>query len=146
MDWFSKIVGGNVGELFQQIVGTFKLSPEKAAEMQQLAEQHKVELAQLDQQLELKAQDVLQAEVEAASANIRAEATNGDKFTSRARPSFIYVMLVILVCNYILFPLIHHVPLDFPEALFWLMGSCILGYTGARSWDKYLTANLGDKK
>jgi hypothetical protein len=82
-------------------------------------------------------------EVEAASANIRAEATTGDKFTSRARPSFIYVMLVILVANYIVFPLGGKTPLNFPDALFWLFGSCMLGYTGARSWEKVTVFGQG---
>jgi hypothetical protein len=130
------LIGGNVGDLFQKIVGTFKLPPEKAAEMKELADQHAVDLQRIQLEIESKLQDSLAREVEAASANIRAEATTGDKYTSRARPSFIYIMLAILLFNYVGFPLWRMPPLQFPDALFWLFGSCMLGYTGARTWEK----------
>ena len=132
----SSILGGGVGELFSKIVGVFKLSPERAAEFASLRETHAVELQKLQIELETKLQDSISREIEAASANIRAEASSGDKFTSRARPSFIYVMLGIFICNYIVFPLMSRPPLAFPEPLFWLFGSCMLGYTGARTWEK----------
>jgi hypothetical protein len=136
MPLLDTLIGGNVGDLFQKIVGTFKLSPEKAAELKELADQHAVDLQKIQLDMEAKAQDTLAREVEAASANIRAEATTGDKYTSRARPSFIYIMLFILLANYVIFPLWRMTPLAFPDALFWLFGSCMLGYTGARTWEK----------
>jgi hypothetical protein len=136
MPLLDTIIGGNVGDLFQKIVGTFKLSPEKAAEMKELQDQHAVDLQKIQLDMESKAQDTLAREVEAASANIRAEATSGDKYTSRARPSFVYIMLAILLANYVAFPLWRMTPLQFPDALFWLFGSCMLGYTGARTWEK----------
>jgi hypothetical protein len=87
--------------------------------------------------IEAQAQDaIITREVEAASANIRAEATNGDKFTSRARPLFLYVCNVILVWNYIIVPTRGLTPVAFPDPLFWLFGSVMLGYVGARSWEK----------
>jgi hypothetical protein len=136
MPLLDTIIGGNVGDLFQKIVGTFKLSPEKAAEMKELADQHAVDLQKIQLDLQAKTDDAIAREVEAASANIRAEATTGDKYTSRARPSFIYIMLFILLANYVIFPLWRMTPLQFPDALFWLFGSCMLGYTGARTWEK----------
>lgn len=136
MNILSQILGGGVGELFSKIVGTFKLSPEKEAELKMLALQNTQELAKIEAELQSKLADYQAREIEAAGANIRAEATSGDKFTSRARPAFIYVMLAIFVCNYIAFPLMQRPPLEFPEPLFWLFGSCMLGYTGARTWEK----------
>ena len=134
---FSKLLGvSDIGDLFQKCVGTFKLSPEKAAEMQMLKETHAADLAKLQLQMEAQAQDAITREVEAASANIRAEATNGDKFTSRARPLFLYVCNVILVWNYIVVPMRGKTPIAFPDPLFWLFGSVMLGYVGARSWEK----------
>jgi hypothetical protein len=47
-----------------------------------------------------------------------------------------YIVEAILLCNYIIFPLINRTPLALPEPLFWLFGSAVLGYTGARSWEK----------
>lgn len=147
MPILDQILGGNVGQLFKDVVGTFRLSPEDKQKFQAAIDDNQKELALAQLNLEAKAQDELAREVEAASTNIRADAASGDKYTSRARPSFIYIMLVIMVCNYILFPLTGKPPLAFPDALFWLFGSCMLGYTGARSWEKYtiLGQNAGAK-
>ena len=132
-----KLFGVNdLGDMFSKIVGTFKLSPDKAAEMQALKETHAADLAKLQLQMEAQAQDAISREVEAASANIRAEATNGDKFTSRARPTFLYMCNVILFWNYVIVPTMGRTPINFPEPLFWLFGSVMLGYVGARSWEK----------
>jgi hypothetical protein len=137
---FSKLFGVNdLGDVFSKIVGSFKLPPEKAAELEQLRIANAGALQKLQAELEEKAQDTLQAEVAAASANIRAEAANGDRFTSRARPAFLYVCYVVLLNNFIVLPYLGThggKPIEFPEALYWLMGSCILGYTGARTWEK----------
>jgi hypothetical protein len=132
----STIFGGNLGQMFKDIVGTFKLSPEKKAEFQAIVDANAFALQAKEAEYQTKLLEVQSKEIETASANIRAEASSGDKFTSRARPSFMYMMIVIMGCNYIVFPLIGRPPILFPEPLFWLFGSAILGYTGARSWEK----------
>lgn len=137
MPLLDQILGGNIGQLFKDVVGTFRLSPEDKAKMQAAIDENQAQIALAQIGLQSKAEDTLAREVEAASLNIRADAASGDKYTSRARPSVIYVCLFILTCNYIVFPLIGKPPLLFPEPLFWLFGSCVLGYTGARSWDKF---------
>src|SRR6266851_9301109 len=135
MPLLDQLFSGGFGQIFKDVVGTFKLSPEDKAKFQAAidANQKEIQLAQIA--LESKAQETLARETEAASANIRADAATGDKFTSRARPSFIYVMLGILVANYVVFPILARPAIAFPDALFWLFGSCMLGYTGARSWE-----------
>ena len=135
-DFLLKILGGDVGDVFSKVVGTFKLSPDKAAELQSLRETHAADIAKLQMQMQMAAQDAITREVEAAAQTIRAEATNGDKFTSRARPTFLYVCNIIVLCNYLIFPLTGRAPIAFPEPLFWLFGSVMLGYVGARSWEK----------
>ena len=133
----AKIFGVNdIGDLFSKIVGSFKLSPEKAAELAALKETHAADLAKLQMQMEMQAQDAISREVEAAGQNIRAEAQSGDKYTSRARPTFLYICNLIILCNFLIFPLAGRKPIDFPEPLFWLFGSVMLGYTGARTWEK----------
>ena len=99
-------------------------------------EENKQELAKLELELKKAEQQAITEEIKTASSNIRAEAMSGDKYTSRMRPSYGYMMIVILGCNYILFPLINQPPIQFPDALFWLFGSVMLGYTGARTWEK----------
>src|SRR5260221_2901014 len=136
MSLLQNILGGTLIDSVKGIIGEFHASPEVKAQMQAVSDANKtqIDLAQLN--LEAKAEDVLARETEAASGNIRAEAASGDKYTSRARPSFLYVMLGILATNYVLFPLLGKAALVFPDALFWLFGSCMLGYTGARTWEK----------
>jgi len=137
MPILEQILGGSVGQIFKDVVGTFKLSPEDKAKFQAAIDENQTQVRLAQIELEKKAQDTLARETEAASNNIRADAASGDKYTSRARPSFIYVMLGILVANYVVFPALSRPAIAFPDALFWLFGSCMLGYTGARTWEKY---------
>ncbi len=144
MGVLQNILGGNLLQGVKGLIDSFHLSPEDKAKFQAAVDENQKEIQLAQLALESKAQDELAREVEAASANIRAEAASGDKYTSRARPSFLYVMLGILTVNYVVFPLVGKPPLVFPDALFWLFGSCMLGYTGARSWDKYTI--MGQRK
>ncbi len=144
MGLLQNILGGNLVDSVKGIIGEFHLSAEDKAKFQAAIDENQKEIQLAQIALEAKAQDELAREVEAASANIRAETASGDKYTSRARPSFLYVMLGILAFNYVAFPLVGKPPLVFPDALFWLFGSCMLGYTGARSWEKYTI--LGQSK
>jgi holin (3TMs family) len=130
------ILGGTLLSSVKGLIDEFHASPELKAQMQAAANANALQIKLSQDALESKLQDTLAREIEAASANIRADAASGDKYTSRARPSFIYVVLVILSCNYIVFPLAGKAPLAFPDAFFWLFGSCMLGYTGARTWEK----------
>jgi hypothetical protein len=117
------------GGLFQGIASLINVikgkSPEDAAKLAELAAKYQDDILTADVQMQ-----------QAASANIQADAKSGDKFTQRARPSFMYIVETILVCNFIVFPLMNRPPLALPDPLFWLFGSAILGYTGARAWEK----------
>lgn len=82
---------------------------------------------------------------------ILAEAGSSDPWTSRARPAFLYVMyVVILGCILgsvigIWWPAqvataaqnVSALLTAIPESLWWLFGAGYLGYTGARSFDKW---------
>ena len=106
-------------------------------------EQAKLELLRQQQAGQLKQDEV-------ALSAVIAEAKSKDKWTSRARPSFMYVM-------YILF--LSAIPMGFlfafkpdvatavtngmsawlnglPEELYWLFGTGYLGYTGMRTYEK----------
>ena len=129
MAFLDALFGGGVGKLVKDVVGTFKLSPEAKLEFEKALAENEFKLKQMDAELESKLADT-------ASANIRAETTSSDKFTSRARPMFMYTVNAILAWNYIVVPIFGRNPVELPEALFWLFGSSILGYVGARSWEK----------
>ena len=143
MSLLTTIFGGGVGQLVKDVVGTFKLSPEAKLEVEREMAAREHELRLKDYELEAKLLDAQTKEIEAASANIRAEAASSDKYTSRARPTFLYLMYIILAWNYIILPIVQMSsyqaiqPINFPEELVWLFGSGFLGYTGARSWDKW---------
>jgi Holin of 3TMs, for gene-transfer release len=123
------ILGGSILDGVSKVISLFKVPPEKQLEAQ-------TELSKIQMEMQGKLQDALTAEIQAAAGNIQADAKSGDKFTARARPSFMYIVEVILACNYIAFPLMNRAPLALPDALFWLFGSAVLGYTGARTWEK----------
>jgi hypothetical protein len=130
------LLGGSLGTAFKDIVSQFHLSPEDKAKFQATIDANAAALAQKQIEYQEKLEESYQHELDDASQNIRAEASSGDKYTSRARPSFIYVMLAILACNYIVFPIIGRPEIVYPTALFQLFGFCMLGYTGARTWEK----------
>jgi len=130
------IIGGSLGTVFKDIVGSLKLDPAKKAEFQAALAENEQILKIKEAEFQAKLLETQTREIEVASANIRAEATSGDKYTSRSRPSFMYMMLALMLCNYVIFPIINRQVIEYPEALFWLFGSCMLGYTGARTWEK----------
>lgn len=106
-------------------------------------EQAKLNLLQAEGQQELE-------KLKASMSAILSEAQSADPWTSRARPSFMYVMyLIMLLCIIgsiigIWFPaevkqasvnmgdLFKAIPGD----LYWLFGAGYLGYTGARTYEK----------
>lgn len=129
MPILDKLLGGSVAELVERVVGTFKLSPAAKLEFDKELAANAQELKRMDADLEAKLADT-------AAQNIQAETKSEDKYTSRARPTFLYVMEFILAWNYIVVPLFKKDPVILPEPLFWLFGSVMLGYVGARSWEK----------
>jgi hypothetical protein len=109
----------------------------------QAREQAKLELLKLQGTQEL---DTLNAQLQA----IVAEANSKDPWTSRARPSFLYVMYVLLLWALPMGVLAAFHPETaqqiaagmnaylngLPEPLYALFGTGYLGYTAARQWGK----------
>ena len=103
----------------------------------------KLELLQLEGTHELK-------QIEARLSAIVTEAQSPDPWTSRARPSFLYVMYVMLLCALPVGVLSLFAPeaagtiagamtaylRGLPEELYALFGTGYLGYTAARQWGK----------
>src|SRR6266704_5287673 len=112
------VLGGNIGDAFTKVVGAFKVPPEQI-------EAHRFELEKIAAELQEKQLTAAQAEVEAASANIRAETTSGDKYTERSRPTFLYLVEFILGFNCIFVPcyqMATHQPLSIlglPHEMYW---------------------------
>lgn len=102
-------------------------------------------------EIALKVQE-LEAQIEQARNNILiAEASSVDKWTSRARPAFMYVFYLVLVILILLAPFVGiffplamgqfytNVAAGFkavPEAMWWTFTTGYLGYTAARQYGK----------
>jgi hypothetical protein len=139
------ILGSGLGQMIKEVVGSFKFSPEKQAELKQVIDQNAHEIQMKEYELQVRAMDAESKAIEAASANIRAEAQSGDKWTSRARPTFLYLFYLILAFNFIFVPIAQMIkgmslqqlhPIEFPDIMWEVFVAGYLGYTGVRSWEK----------
>jgi hypothetical protein len=129
------ILGGVVDLLSK---GIDRIFPDKV-------EREKAKLALLNAQ-----QEGQLKELEISMSAIIAEANSNDPWTSRARPSFMYVMYVLLlasipmgVLNAIDPAVAGAVTEGFknglaalPDEMWWLFGAGYLGYAGARTFEK----------
>lgn len=127
---------GLVMEAAKGLIARILPDPAQQAEAQR-------KLAELQQSGELRG-------MELKLSAILAEASSTDTWTSRARPTFLYVMYVILLLLVlgaivgIWWPAQVFQAADnlakllnaLPEQLWWLFGTGYLGYTGARTWEK----------
>jgi hypothetical protein len=114
-----------------------------------IPDQNAREAAKL-QLVQTEGQQALQ-EIQAQLSPILAEAQSSDPWTSRARPSFMYVIYVLLLASIpmgILFAYDADVAervtegfknwlMAIPEPIISLFGMGYLGYTGARSFEKW---------
>lgn len=106
--------------------------------------QKQLELLQMQQHGELK-------ELETRMAAILAEANSTDPWTSRARPSFLYVFYAIILGMTIAAPVLgvfHPQAMELffanvgkgfdaiPEEMWWTFTAGYLGYAGARTFEK----------
>ena len=102
-------------------------------------------------EIALKVQE-LESEIEKGRTSIIvAEASSQDKWTSRARPAFLYVVYVYILAAFPMGVLFAFAPEQaknvtvgvtawlnsIPDSMWVLFGSGYLGYVGARSYDKY---------
>jgi hypothetical protein len=129
------LIGGVVDLLSK---GLDKIFPDKAER-----ERAKLALLQAQQAGELK-------ELEISMSAIIAEANSSDPWTSRARPSFMYVMYILLLASLPMGVLSAFSPDSakaiiagyegwlgaIPSDMWWLFGAGYLGYAGARTFEK----------
>lgn len=111
----------------------------------------RIKIMQAQQQGELR-------KAEIALSAIISESQSQDKWTSRARPGFLYVIYTFILASIpmgILFAFSPTAAADvtsgvklwldaIPKEFITLFGVGYLGYTGARSWDKNKKHNSGD--
>ena len=129
------IIGGVVDLLSK---GIDRIFPDKVER-----EKAKLALVQAQQDGQLK-------ELEISMSAIIAEANSSDPWTSRARPSFMYVMYILLLASLPMGVLAAFSPEAskaiiegysgwlgaIPSDMWWLFGAGYLGYAGARTYEK----------
>lgn len=129
------LVGGVVDLLSK---GIDRIFPDKVER-----ERAKLALLQAQQEGQLR-------ELEISMSAIIAEANAADPWTSRARPSFMYVMYVLLLASLPMGVLSAFSPeaakaiiegyegwlSAIPQDMWWLFGAGYLGYAGARTYEK----------
>jgi len=129
--------------LIESLIGPVASLLDKIIPDKEAREKAKLELIKLEGTREL---EIIKAQLSA----IVAEAESNDPWTSRARPSFLYVMYVMLLFSLpmgIVAAFRPTVAIDIatginsylnglPDALYALFGTGYLGYTAARQWGK----------
>lgn len=110
----------------------------------------KLEMLKLQQAGEFREEEVELERLRVASANIVSESTSSDKWTSRARPSFMYVIYVLILMAIPMGILAAFKPMAavlitegfkgwlsaIPSDMIALFGVGYVGYAGARSIEK----------
>lgn len=129
--------------LFETIIGPVASIIDKIIPDKEAREKAKLELLRLEGTQELQA-------IEARMSAILAEANSHDPWTSRARPSFLYVIYIMLLFAIPMGILSAFEPSaatniskgmtsylnSLPDELYVLFGTGYLGYTAARQWGK----------
>ncbi|AKM06769.1 holin family protein [Pelagerythrobacter marensis] len=129
--------------LIESLIGPMAAIIDKVIPDKEARARAKLELLQLEGTQELK-------RIETRLSAIVAEANSRDPWTSRARPSFLYVMYVLLLFALPMGVLSAFDPAaarnigagitaylrGLPEELYMLFGTGYLGYTAARQWGK----------
>ncbi len=129
--------------LLEALIGPVTSLIDKVIPDKQARDRAKLELLQLQGSQEL-------AEIQARLSAIVAEANSNDPWTSRARPSFLYVVYALLLWALPMGLLSAFSPQTakdiaegmnaylsgLPEPLYALFGTGYLGYTAARQWGK----------
>jgi hypothetical protein len=126
---------GGLSSLAQTIIEKFVPDPQAKAQALENLRKDAITVQQMENELQIKLN-------ETAGQNIRADAQSGDKFTERARPTFMYIVEAILAFNFIGVPIVQLItgkaiaPFNLPADLLTLFGVCVTGYVMSRSVDK----------
>lgn len=140
-----QIFGGGLGQLVKDVVGTFKLTPEEKLKFEAAIEANAHAIQLKEYELTVKAMDAESKAIEQASMNIRAEAQSGDKYTSRARPTFMYLFYIVTAFNFLVVPIAQMIGgygmqniklIELPSWFNEVFLYGFLGYVGAREFGK----------
>lgn len=127
MSWITRIFGGSVGSLVEQVgdvADKFHLSGEEK-------QKFKLEMEALVQRRDLEIEETIRTELQSKERVLVAELTQGDTYTKRARPTVVYAGLGFIFMNYCIIPAIQSLagvqvkPFELPTE-FWIGWSGIV--------------------
>jgi hypothetical protein len=147
---FKGLLGGDPIKSIGDLIDQFHMSPEQKAQLQQAAQQLEVQREAIQA-----ARDEAIAELQIKA--ITTETSSSDPYVSRARPTFLYIIMAAMAVDLLVIPLIQVLGaaisavtghsnfqeavsgiklLVIPSPYLELFGASYLGYVGARSLDK----------
>lgn len=141
MSFFSKLFSGGITEVVDSVSGVvdkFTLSKEEKL-------QFKSEMQSRLMQIESELEKTYRTEIESRADIIKAEMSQGDKYTKRARPTIIYTGLGFVFIIYVLLPFIAYISgtpqaempnIDLPAEFWWAWGTVVSVYGVGRSAEK----------
>jgi len=137
MSILADVIGGGLGKLVKEIVGTFKLDPAEKAELEAIVDQNAHEIQMKEYELTVKALDAEAGIVEAQKSIIVAEMQQQDNYTKRARPTVVYAGLLAIFLVHIILPYVSYfTKATYPEIElptdFWYVwgGVCAVWFVG----------------
>lgn len=132
MSFLSKIFGGGVGSVVKELGEVADKFVTTSAEKAELRAKFEEILQKRDAEVEL----TIRAELDAQKEIIVAELNQGDTYTKRARPTIIYVGLLLALLNYTVLPLFGKPGLGVPPDFWFVWGGVAGWYVHSRSADK----------
>ena len=125
------VLGSSLLQSVQGIISQFHMSPEDKAKLQAQLEEQKAQFEAAENDYNVKLNDI-------AGQNIRAEQQSGDKYVTRARPSWAWGGLIIIAWNYCVMPVLQRFnvgagPVVLPDAFWWTVGTVVTGYVFNRT-------------
>lgn len=124
------------------VISQFHMSPEEKAQAQQAIADASAKAQQASADYDVQLNSI-------AGQNIRTETGSSDKFTSRARPSVIWMGTLLIFWNYGLVPVVGAAwklgPANLPDAFWWAWTTVVTGYVFNRSLEK-ISALPGDSQ
>lgn len=140
------LLGANLGQVFKDVVGSFKLDPAKRAEMQEAVDANAAAIEQKQLDLQGKIQDAISTEIQSAAEIIKAEATSQSWLPRNVRPLLLLLWGCAITFN-LLVPMIARFwvpglqPLQIDPWIYKLTAIGYTGYVGFRTWEKLKDAD-----
>lgn len=102
------LLGGGLADTIKAVVGTFRLSPEKKAELEAAISENEHLIRMKEYELQVRGMKMEAATIDAQKSIIVAEMQQSDAYTKRARPTIVYAGLLAIFLAHIIMPYISH--------------------------------------